>query len=104
MTIEEEILLKGLTAPRITPEHIDACVINERYHVFEGTTTTVCLLELVNGFMVLGESACASVDNFDEEIGRKIAKDNAKDKIWMLEGYRLKQHLMCLEKNLTTSF
>lgn len=102
--IEQEIIEKGLTAPRITPDHIDACVIEEQYHVFEGTTFTVCLLTLVNGFQVSGESACASPENFDAEIGRKIARDNARNKIWMLEGYRLKQHLMCLDRGLLSSF
>jgi len=102
--IEQEIIEKGLIAPRITPEHIDECIISENYHVFEGTTFTVCLLTLVNGFQVSGESACASPENFNVEIGRKIAKENARNKIWMLEGYRLKQHLMCLDKDLITSF
>jgi hypothetical protein len=102
--IEKEIVEKGLIAPRITPDRIDACIVGESYHVFEGTTFTVCLLTLVNGFQVSGESACASPENFDAELGRKIALDNARNKIWILEGYRLKQHLMCLDKGLTTSF
>lgn len=46
-----------------------------------------------NGFTVTGESACASPENFDAEIGRKIARQNAVNKIWMLEGYLLKQKL-----------
>ena len=54
---------------------------------------TFCVLVLKNGFTVTGESACASPDNFDAEIGRKIARDNAVNKIWMLEGYLLKQQL-----------
>jgi hypothetical protein len=48
---------------------------------------------LRNGFTVTGESACASPENFDPEIGRKIARENAVNKIWMLEGYLLKQRL-----------
>ncbi|WP_249451677.1 Gp49 family protein, partial [Escherichia coli] len=44
-------------------------------------------------FTVTGESACASPENFDAEIGRKIARQNAVNKIWMLEGYLLKQKL-----------
>jgi hypothetical protein len=100
MAIEEEIQSKGLTAPRITSEHIDACIVDERYHVFARSTVTICLLELRNGFMVTGESACASIENFNAEIGRKIAKDNAMSKIWMLEGYRLKEHLTRIESGL----
>lgn len=91
--IEQEIQAKGLTAPRITPDHIDACIVKEQYHVFEGTTVTVCLLHLPNGFTVDGISACASPENFNPEIGRKIARQNAREKIWLLEGYLLKQRL-----------
>lgn len=91
--IEQEIQDKGLTAPRITPEHIDNQIIGEQYFVFPGTTVTICLLQLVNGFTVTGESACASPENFDEEIGRKIAREQARDKIWALEGYLLKDKL-----------
>jgi hypothetical protein len=53
----------------------------------------MCVIMLENGFTVTGESACASPENFDQEIGNKIAIDNAKQKIWMLEGYLLKQRL-----------
>lgn len=54
---------------------------------------TFCVLVLRNGFTVTGESACASPENFDAEIGRKIARQNAVNKIWMPEGYLLKQKL-----------
>ena len=91
--IEKEINDKGLSAPRITPEHIESVIVSEQYHVFEGTTFTSCLLTLRNGFTVHGESACASPENFDAELGRKIARDNAKNKIWMLEGYLLRHVL-----------
>ena len=93
LEIEKEIQEKGLTAPRVTPEIIEGKIRAEQYHVFPGTTFTTCLLTLENGFTVLGESACASPENFDEEIGRKIARDNAKGKIWALEGYLLKEKL-----------
>jgi len=54
---------------------------------------TFCVLVLRNGFTVTGESACASPENFDPEIGRKIARQNAEQKIWPLMGYALKQKL-----------
>ena len=54
---------------------------------------TFCVLVLKNGFTVTGESACASPENFDAEIGRKIALENAKQKIWPLMGYQLKEEL-----------
>jgi hypothetical protein len=89
--IEQEINDKGLNAPRLKPEDIDAVIVDEQYHTFVGTTLTVCVLILKNGYTVTGESASVSKENFDEEIGRKIARENARNKIWMLEGYRLRQ-------------
>ena len=91
--VEQEIQDKGLNAPRITHARIDEVIVGEQYHVFEGTTLTVCCLHLENGFTVTGESACASPENFDVELGQKIAKDNAKQKIWALEGYALRNKL-----------
>lgn len=58
-----------------------------------GMGLTFCVLVLRNGFTVTGESACASPENFDDEIGRKIARQNAVAKIWPLEGYLLKTRL-----------
>lgn len=91
--LELVLVEKGLTAPRITPDDIASKVKSEDYYVFPGTTLTVCCLTLENGFQVTGESACASPENFDEQVGRDIAKQNAVEKIWQLEGYLLKQHL-----------
>jgi hypothetical protein len=91
--VEAEIQSKGLTAPRVTPQMIDETIVGEQYHVFPGTTVTVCCLTLRNGFTVIGESACASPENFNPELGRKIARDNARGKIWALEGYALRNKL-----------
>jgi hypothetical protein len=91
--IEQEIKDKGLTAARVTPTMIDAVIRAENYHRFPGTTLTICALTLRNGFIVTGESAAASPENFDEAIGRKIARDNARGKIWALEGYLLRERL-----------
>ena len=118
LEIEKEIREKGLIAPRITPEHIEGVITSEHYFTaYDGragalTTETYvgrekptendllplklltfCVFVLKNGFTVTGESACASVENFDAEIGRKIARQNAVNKVWMLEGYLLKQKL-----------
>lgn len=110
--IEQEIQAKGLTAPRVTPADIEANIKEEHYftagdalvHVYQGgpawqaTSTAVdlltfCVLVLKNGFIVTGESACASPENFDADLGRKIARDNAINKLWPLMGYALKQKL-----------
>ena len=91
--IEKEIQAKGLTAPRLTPELIDAKIKGKAFHVFGDTCLTVCCLTLENGFTVTGESACASPENFDAELGRKIARRNAEAKIWPLMGYVLREKL-----------
>ena len=114
--IEQEIQAKGLTAPRIAPDHIESVIANEMYiipaerlHWGDALMAqrdeqskrslqslqllTICVLVLKNGFTVTGESACASPENFDAEIGRKIARENAVNKIWALEGYLLKERL-----------
>ncbi|MGV7034878.1 Gp49 family protein [Methylobacterium symbioticum] len=91
--LETELQAKGLTAPRLTPDLIDACIVSEAYHVFPGTTLTVCALTLRNGFIVTGTSAAASPENFDRSIGEQIARKNAREQIWAFEGYLLRERL-----------
>jgi hypothetical protein len=95
--IEQAIADNGLNAARVTPERIEQVIVKEDYHVFPGTTVTVCLLTLLNGYGVVGSSACASPENFDAELGRKIARGNARDQIWALEGYLLREALYGLD-------
>ena len=125
--IENEIKAKGLTAPRVTPADIEANIAAEIYStgldcaaeaagdargVFNRIKPdvdltvvndslrllTFCVLVLRNGFTVTGESACASPENFDAELGRKIARANAVDKMWPLLGFALKEKLAESEK------
>lgn len=91
--IEQEIQDKNLNAPRLSPEKIDAVIAKADYYMFPDSMLTVCCLTLRNGFNVTGESACVSPANFNEELGRKIAYGHARDKIWALEGYALKEKL-----------
>ncbi len=98
-TIEQEIKNKGLTAPRVTPDRIDALMarVEFRFHVEE--TSTFCHAFLDGQFfLATGHSACVSKTNFDKEMGQKIAKENvlkpARDKLWELEGYALRQRLI----------
>ena len=113
--IEAEIQAKGLTAPRVTLADMKANIASEHYFTaadgFCGAAwrnvtdaraepapeqlglLTFCVLVLRNGFTVTGESACASPENFDAEMGRKIARDNAFNKVWPLMGYALKERL-----------
>lgn len=90
---EAAIQAKGLNAPRLSPQDIDDTIVGADFYVFPGTTLTICALKLRNGFIVTGESAAASPENFDAEIGRDIARRNAREKIWALEGYRLRERL-----------
>ncbi len=88
-----DIAASGKTAPRITADHIDSVIAAEQYYVFPGTTMTVCLLTLANGYHTVGYSASASPENYVAEIGRKLARDHARSEIWRLEGYLLRQRL-----------
>jgi len=97
--VEEMVQAKGPNAPRLTPALIDAAIRAEAYYVFPGTLLTVCCLTLQNGFSVVGESAPISVNNFDAETGRKASRAKARDKIWALEGYLLKQYLSTLSNH-----
>lgn len=112
--LEQDIVAAGANkAPRITPADIEANIASEHYFTAgqaigevrtetypEGRalcdaldTLTFCVLVLRNGFTVTGESACASPENFNAEIGRRIARENAVSKIWPLMGYELRSKL-----------
>ena len=115
--LEAQIQAAGADkAPRITPADIEANIVDEVYFTaldgYAGTQPgtsddyrfgrinsgplsllTFCVLVLRNGFTVTGESACASPENFNAEIGRKIARENAVAKVWPLMGYELRSKL-----------
>lgn len=94
--IEQRIQYKGLAAPRVTGHDIEDAISEHaaiQYHRFPGTTVTICCVPMKNGFNVVGESAAVSMENFDEEIGREVALKNAKDKMWALLGYALRERL-----------
>lgn len=79
--------------PRVSLADVDNCIARAEYWNPKGTTLTICVLHLKNGFTVTGESASASKDNFNRIIGQDLAFQKARDKIWMLEGYRLRSNL-----------
>jgi hypothetical protein len=110
--VEAMIQAKGLNAPRVTPADIEVEITSEFYFTasdgvfgasghrpnsFRAGTAlgllTFCVVVLKNGFTVTGESACASPENFDAELGRKIARQNAVAKCWPLFGFRLRDKL-----------
>jgi len=113
--IEAAIVAAGANvAPRITPTNIEANINSEHYftaldgvdgryrggpeaqacrNAKELDLLTFCVLVLRNGFTVTGESACASPENFNADIGRRIARENAIAKVWPLMGYELRSKL-----------
>ena len=119
-SLEREIQAKANKAPRVTPADIEGDIVSEHYFTaFDGVAgagyneaspdgvlrpftfeapgslglLTFCVLVLRNGFTVTGESACASPENFNADIGRRIARENAVNKVWPLLGFRLRDKL-----------
>lgn len=117
--LEKEIQAKGLNAPRLNPKMIEDAIIAETY-IVPGQTPgiqfrskggselnkliqesagllTICVLVLKNGFTVVGKSAPVSAANFDLEIGRKVAREDAVRQVWALEGYALRNRIMLVD-------
>lgn len=111
--IEAQLQSRGLTGKRVTPEDLENNIDSEHYFTAAdgvlGAETasemsptnpqeplgllTFCVLVLKNGFTVTGESACVSPANFDADIGKRIARQNAIQKVWPLMGYALKEQI-----------
>ena len=84
----------------MTPDHINElhCSLQVLTHHFPGTTSTIAIAALPDGFVAgVGHSACVSVENFDPAVGEQIAKRNAlnaaREKLWELEGYALRERM-----------
>lgn len=111
-----ELRLKEIApAPRVTLEQVEDFIKSEHYFTAregvegtyrggtdEGTVIpdedtlkcmTFCVLVLQNGFSVTGESACASPENYNRELGNELAKKNAVNKIWAFLGFELRTRL-----------
>jgi hypothetical protein len=92
--IEQAIQAAGANvAPRLTPENIASVIVSETFTMLPSGKVMVCEMTLRNGFTVRGESAVVSKANFKEGIGRDISRENARNKVWELEGYLLQQRL-----------
>jgi hypothetical protein len=78
---------------KVTIERLLGKIVSETYTILPSGKVLVCELVLENGFSVRGEAAVVSKENFNEEIGRKISKENAINSIWQLEGYLLQEEL-----------
>lgn len=96
-SIEQLLVAKGLNAPRLTPADIEAAIKHVDYvtHVSAGgQVLRWAVITTQNGFAVTGRpSASVSPANDDEEVGRKVALGNAKNELWPLLGYALKEKL-----------
>ena len=116
-SLEQEIQAKANKAPRITPAALQAEIVSAHFFTaYQGAKAelqsdgvaanayeeigmqplkllTFCVLVLRNGFTVHGVSACASPENYNEEIGQRIARENAEREIWPLLGFRLRDEL-----------
>jgi hypothetical protein len=116
--VTEQELIDGARGERVTLADVEAAIISEHFFtarqgaraaaldtaVESGQipdtsflkdlgTLTICVLRLWNGFTVLGQSACADPKNFNEEIGKRLAKSDAVNKMWALMGYELKSRM-----------
>lgn len=102
------------TAPRVSLDDMQAKIDGEYYfsaldgidgrfrggpeaqgcrHAPELQLLTICVLVMRNGFTVIGKSAPASPENFDEEKGRRFAYEDAIKQLWPLEGYARREKL-----------
>lgn len=93
IAVEQMVQDRRLNAPRVTPALIDASIVFATYTQMPSGKTMVCELTLQNGFTVRGEGSAVSKENFNVEIGKKISFENARAKIWELEGYLLQERL-----------
>lgn len=108
--VTEQELAERLSHPRVTQEDIINAIQSEHYFTAEdgvnGSTIfiikeipeelkylTFCVLVLKNGFTVVGQSACAHPDNYNQDIGDRIAKENAVKQVRSYLGYELRSRL-----------
>ncbi len=78
---------------KVTLESIKAKIKAHCYLVLPDGRTTICMLSLENGYTIKGMSACVDAANFDIDLGRKYAYEDAIRQIWPLEGYLLAERL-----------
>lgn len=95
--VTEQEIQAITVAPRVTKQDVLDFIKSEKY--LYSDTLTFCVLTLENGFTVTGESACASLANYNKEIGDRLAKENATNKIWGLLGFELRSRLSLIEKS-----
>lgn len=93
LAFEQAVKAAGCEAPRLTPEDIDAVIVSETYTMLPSGKCMVCEITLANGHVVIGESYAVSKENFREVLGKEASYNNARNKVWAVEGYLLQQRL-----------
>lgn len=88
---EAQAIIDTKTAPKLTSESITAKIQNTEF--IAHSLMTICVITMRNGFMVTGVSAPASAANYDAEVGKRFAYDDAFKQLWRLEGYLLREKL-----------
>lgn len=92
MTLEQaQATVAVQTAPKVTKESIEARIASVTYNHLDHLTT--CAIQMVNGFFTIGTAAPASTENYDPEVGKRYAYEDAFKSLWKLEGYLLREKL-----------
>lgn len=97
--IQNELKAKGKDkGPRVKKEDVDILYSKLKFLFNKISETRIVCTAHLDGFAIAdGFSSCINPENFDEQIGCKIAQKNcclaAYDKLWELEGYRLSRSL-----------
>ncbi len=91
-----ETALNASPKPRVTKEYMESRITDKSFSRFSGTVT-ICQITLDNGYSVRGESACVNPENYNQEIGERIAYDNAFNKLWPLFGFLLAEQTFAPE-------
>ncbi|MGJ7605468.1 Gp49 family protein [Variovorax sp. LT1R20] len=94
--IDAQVTTKQLPPPkdRLTPADIDGTIVDRRFHKLPDTSITICELTLRNGAKVLGHNY-GSIDPTKQDWaqGEAAAFALAREKVWELEGYLLRERL-----------
>lgn len=89
-------ILDTCEAPRITEASIKENIHDFRFYL-DGYTT-ICVIEMRNGFKFIGHSTPAHPENYRSELGEQYAYDNAFKQIWSHMGFLLRDQIARGEK------
>lgn len=96
------------TAPRVALADIEAAIAGIYYttaeralsdeaisfeHLKPLSLLSICVVVMRNGFIVVGKSAPASPENFNRDLGRRFAYEDAVRQLWPLMGFALRDRL-----------